>query len=213
VNTASGISVFKVVEGCMLIGAGGHARVAAATMMRLGAPLLAILETDAARIGEALAEVIVTADTGQIDQPLHIAIGSNSARRRVDAVRRGAFWRTLIHPDALIAPAVEIGDGSLIGMGAMVQTGAHIGRHVIINTGAVIEHDNWIGDFAHVGPGAVLGGDVRVGEAALIGAGAVILPGMHVGANAVVGAGAVVTRPVRAGETVTGVPARVVARP
>jgi sugar O-acyltransferase (sialic acid O-acetyltransferase NeuD family) len=200
------------IRSCALIGAGGHARVVAATLIRLGVPLGAVFEADPARVGESLGGVAVAADVGRTDLPLHIAIGSNGARRRIAEARPGATWLSLIHPDARIASDVEIGEGTLIGMGALVQTGARIGRHAIINTGAVVEHDNHIGDFAHVAPGAVLAGDVVVGDGALIGAGAVILPGIHIGPGAVVGAGAVVTRHVGAGETVMGAPARVTAR-
>jgi len=200
------------VRGCALIGAGGHARVVAATLARLGLSLEAVFDADPARAGALLGGVAIAADAGRTDIPLHIAIGSNAARRRIAASRPGAIWLSLVHPDARLAPGVEVGEGALIGMGALIQTGARIGRHAIINTGAVVEHDNRIGDFAHVAPGAVLAGDVVVGEAALIGAGAVILPGLHIGVGAVVGAGAVVTRPVGEGETVTGAPARVTAR-
>lgn len=192
-----------------MIGAGGHARVVAATLVRLDAVLEAVFELDPERVGKTLGGVTVTLDTGRIDLPLHIAIGLNEARQRIDAARPDASWRTLVHPDARIAPRVQIGEGSLIGMGALIQAGARIGRHVIINTGAIVEHDNWIGDYAHVGPGVVLSGDVRIGEGAMVGAGAVILPGVHIGKGAIVGAGAVVTLPVSDGETVVGVPARV----
>ena len=179
----------------------------------MGAPVRAVFDSDRARVGQTLCDVPVTEDDNREDLPLHIAIGSNGARRRIDAARPNAVWRTLIHPDARIAPNVEIGDGSLIGMGALVQAGARIGRHVIVNTGAIVEHDNRIGDFAHIAPGAVLSGDVQIGEGALIGAGSVILPGIRVGSWSVVGAGAVVTRAVGDGETVVGVPAQAVSRP
>lgn len=199
--------------GCALIGAGGHAGVVAATLLSRGERVLAVFDLDPARIGDLLGRTPVMADFGKIDLPLHIAIGSNSVRRTIDGARPGAVWRTLFHSDARIAPDVQIGEGSLIGMGALVQTGARIGRHVIINTGAIVEHDNRIGDFAHVAPGAVLSGDVQIGEGALIGAGAVILPGVRVGSWSVVGAGAVVTQAVEDGATVVGVPARAVSRP
>ena len=138
------------VQGCALIGAGGHARVVAATLTRLGLPLEAVFDADPVLVGALLGGIKIEADTGRTDVPLHIAIGSNGARRRIAAARQGAVWLSLIHPDARLAPGVEIGEGALIGMGALVQTGARIGRHAIINTGAVVEHDNRIGDFAHV---------------------------------------------------------------
>lgn len=193
-----------------LIGAGGHARVVASSAARMGLILKAVLDTDPARIGAALGGVAVTPDAGQVEGPLHIAIGANAVRRRIAEFRPDAAWIAVIDREAKVADHAKIGDGALIGMGACVQTGARIGRHVIVNTGAIVEHDCIVGDFAHIAPGAVLTGEVRIGEGVLIGAGAVVLPGLTIGDGAVVGAGAVVTRPVAAGVTVVGSPARAV---
>lgn len=193
-----------------LIGSGGHARVVASSAKRIGLALKAVLDTDPTRIGALLGGVAVTADEGQDEGPLHIAIGANAVRRRIAEARPDAVWIAVVDPEARVADDAEVSDGALIGLGACVQTGARIGRHVIVNTGAIVEHDCVVGDFAHIAPGAVLTGDVRIGEGALIGARAVVLPGLTVGDRAVVGAGAVVTRSVEAGVTVAGCPARVV---
>lgn len=191
-----------------LIGSGGHARVVAASAHRGGAALKAVFDTAPERVGHLFRNVTITADSGQFDTPLHVAIGSNEARRKVVQARPHALWSSVIDPRADVAEDAEIQEGALIGLGACVQTGARIGRHAIINTGAVVEHDCIVGDFAHVAPGAVLTGGVTIGEGALIGAGAVVLPGLNVGDWARVGAGSVVTRSVGAGDTVVGSPAR-----
>lgn len=193
-----------------LIGAGGHARVVASCATRSGLELKAVFETDAARVGHALAGVVIGADVGTIEGPAHVAIGSNRIRYTVVAARPDALWTAIVDPTAKVAEAVDIQQGALIGLGACVQTGARIGRHAIINTGAIVEHDCVVGDFAHIAPGAVLTGGVRIGAGVLIGAGAVILPGLNIGDWATVGAGSVVTRSVGAGETVAGSPARIV---
>ena len=193
-----------------LIGAGGHARVAAACARRAGLVIGAVLDADPDRIGQTVGGVVVEIDDQRGEGVFHLAIGSNRTRRDLALVRPGADWGTIIDPHASLADDAGCEVGVLIGMGARIQTGAWLGRHVIVNTGAIVEHDSVVGDFAHIAPGSILTGGVRIGEGVLIGAGAVILPGLEVGDWAVVGAGAVVTRPVEAGETVVGAPARLV---
>jgi sugar O-acyltransferase (sialic acid O-acetyltransferase NeuD family) len=192
----------------ILIGAGGHAGVVAASARRGGLTVSAVLDADPDRVGQTFAGLTVEADTGSVDGIFHAAIGHNGVRRRVVEARADARWATVIDPSATLAEDVAIGDGVLIGMGARVQTGVRIGAHVIVNTGAIIDHDSVLGDFVHVAPGAVLTGGVVVGQGVLIGAGAVVLPGLSIGDGAVVGAGCLVTRSVAAGETVIGSPAR-----
>lgn len=190
-----------------LIGAGGHARVAAACARRAGLVIGSVLDADPDRIGQVVGGVEVTADDQRGDSLFHLAIGSNRTRRDLAFARPGADWATIIDPDASLADDVICDVGILIGMGARIQAAARLGRHVIVNTGAIVEHDCVVGDFAHIAPGAVLTGAVRVGEGVMVGAGAVVLPGLTLGDWAVVGAGAVVTRSVEAGATVVGNPA------
>lgn len=192
---------------CILIGAGGHARVVAASLAP--ADLLAVLDVDPERIGRPLAGRIVEADDGAPRPgPLHLAVGDNARRRRLAESRPTALYRVILDPAALIARDARIAEGTYIALGAAIQAGASVGRHAIVNTRAIVEHDGVLGDFCHLAPGAILTGGVRVGAGALIGAGAVVLPGLSVGEGAIVGAGAVVTRDVAAGEIVMGAPAR-----
>jgi len=187
--------------------------VVASSALRRGLILSAVLDTGPDRAGHRLAGLMIEPDTGAPEGLFHVAIGSNRIRHDIVTARPNAGWVTIIDPAAILAGDVEIGEGSLIGMGACVQAGARIGRHAIVNTGAIVEHDCVVGDFAHVAPGAVLTGGVRIGEGGLVGAGAVILPGIQIGDWATVGAGAVVTRPVAADHVVTGSPARALELP
>lgn len=197
---------------CGIIGSGGHACVVAATLANLNMRLAAVFDTDVQRIGQPFGELTVQIDDPRSGLPVHIAIGSNSARRRVaeEWEKHGhrVEWQTLIHPTAQIAEGVVLGDGVLVGMGAIIQAGAAIGNHVIINSGALVEHHCVIGDYAHLAPGAILGGGVFVGADVLVGLGSVVLPGVVICDGATIGAGSVVTRSVSAGATVMGAPAR-----
>jgi len=201
----------------IIYGGGGHAKVIIDIVHKARRYQIAgLIDDDPAKRGEKLLgeEVIGTfADLRRLcDEAtgLIIGIGDNRARCRV--------WERLqplsisyfcaIHPTAVLAEEVEIGEGAVVMAGAIVNSCTRIGRHAILNTGSCIEHDCRVGDFAHIAPGAVLCGAVQVGNLSLVGVGAKVLPGVSIGREAIVGGGAVVTRDVADGMCVVGVPAR-----
>ena len=196
-------------RSCAILGAGGHAKVAISALRSAGWTVTGAYDDDAALLGRQINGVAVLGDVAAgfaTGLPLHIAIGSNRARRSL--AERGRDWATAVHATALLDAAAEVGEGSLVCMGAIVQVDARVGRHVIVNTGAIVEHDCLIGDFVHLAPGVKLAGAVEVGEGAMIGLGAQVLPGLTIGAGATVGAGAVVIRSVPEGQVVAGCPAK-----
>jgi acetyltransferase EpsM len=141
------------------------------------------------------------------DLPFLLAIGNNRVRAKL-ASRLSTQFTTAIHPSAVVASNVTVGDGSVIFAQAVLQPNSQVGEHAIINTSAGIDHDCHISNFAHISPNATLCGNVRVGEGSHIGAGATIIEGIRVGRWSTVGAGAVVIRDVPDFTTVVGCPAR-----
>lgn len=141
-----------------------------------------------------------------------LAFGHCNARLNLSAIARdvGLDLVTAIHPKAVIASDVLVGDGSVIVAGAVINPGTQICENAIINTCASVDHECLIGDGAHIGPGAHLGGRVIVERAAWVGIGATIKDRVRIGANSIVGAGAVVLNDVPKDSVVFGVPARVV---
>ena len=198
----------------ILIGAGGHAKVVWDTMRAMGAQVIAVLDDDEKIWGHAFMNLKVEGPTTRISEfqaeGAIIAIGDNPARRQMyeRVSRQDVPLLNVIHPTAVIAPAVELGKGIVVFANVVVNIGTRIGDNVILNTACTIDHDCIIGAHAHVAPGAHLAGGIRVGAGALIGIGAAIIPNIRVGDWSIVGAGSVVVRDVPAGATVVGSPAR-----
>ena len=151
-----------------------------------------------------------TSDAESIDGVLFVAIGNAKKRQQLMEKYRDREQPVLVHPNAVIACDVEIGEGSVVMAGAVINTGATIGRGVIVNTSSSIDHDCVIGDYVHVAVGAHICGNVLVGNMTWIGASATIIQGIKIGSEVMIGAGAVVVRDVLAVGMYVGVPAKMV---
>ena len=135
----------------------------------------------------------VVREVARFHQPTNrqlIAVGNNADRKR-EAERLSGPFALLVHPCAMVAQDVDIGDGTIVMAGVVVQPDTSIGRHCILNTNCSVDHDCILGDYVHIAPGAVLCGNVTVGEGALVGAGAVCVPGAVIPPWSLVKAGTV----------------------
>jgi sugar O-acyltransferase (sialic acid O-acetyltransferase NeuD family) len=204
----------------IMIGAGGHARVVAEALKAEGRVLAGFVTPDAEsgsgvmqdiqRIGSdedllvfGPADVLLVNGIGSAGRPL----ARRSAFERFKAA--GFAFTGVVHPSAIIASDVIMGEGAQVMAAAVLQPGVRLGRNALINTGAIVDHDTNIFDHAHVATGARLAGTVTLGEGAHVGAGASVINNVRIGAGAIVGVGAVVLRDVDAGTVVTGVPAKI----
>ena len=204
----------------VIVGAGGHARVVADVIRLSGAyHIRGFLDNQSPqRRGQSYEGSQILGGEEMLarlreDGVTHaaVAIGDNAARLRTceELRQHGYELPALVHPRAIIAAGVKVGDGSVVFAGAIINSASSIGRVAIINTAATIDHDCVLGDAVHIAPGAHLAGSVSVEQCALVGVGAAVRPGIRIGRNAVVGVGAAVVNDVAAGTTVIGVPARV----
>lgn len=201
-----------------VFGASGHAKVVIDSIARGGDYEVAFLaDDDAAKAGQLFfghriqggREALIARRT-DIDSGM-VAIGDNAARAAVAAWLEQAGFRFVraVHPNAVVAGSVSVGEGALIAAGAVLQPETRIGAHAIVNTGASVDHDCDVGRFAHIAPGCRLCGGARIGERALIGAGSVVIPGVRIGAGATIGAGSVVTQDIADGARAAGSPCKV----
>ena len=101
-------------------------------------------------------------------------------------------------------------------MGAIINIGAEIGEGTMIDMGAILGGRAIVGKHCHIGAGTGLAGvvepasadPVRVDADVLIGANAVVIEGVHIGEGAVVAAGAIVIHDGAPHTEVAGAPAR-----
>lgn len=190
----------------LVIGAGGHGRVAADIAKCCGYDQIAYLD-DADRDG-----VIGTvADHKNYidDADFFVAIGNSTIRERIqnELTRAGASVVNLIHPSAVIADSVRIGRGVMIAAGSIINVDAVLGDGVIINTAASVDHDCVVGDYVHVSVGSHVCGTVCIGKHTWIGAGATVINNINISGGCMIGAGAVVVKDITASGVYKGVPA------
>ena len=205
----------------VIVGAGGHGKVVLDILRRdPDVKVIGFVDDDKTSHGKIIDGIPVLGGLSSLPEliPLYkmdgatIAIGDNIVRARLfDKMKElGLKPQRAIHPDALIARDVEIGEGVVIAAGVAISVGTRIGNNVIINTGVVIDHDNIIEDHTHISPGVNLAGRVTVGKYTQVGLGATVVEDLTIGGNTTIGAGAVVLSDVPANATAVGVPARVI---
>lgn len=203
----------------VIIGAGGHAKVVAGTLLAAGFSVEGLVDADPALAGKRVLGLPVLGGDEILEgrDPAGLLLangigstGNSGVRRKVfDRFKsRGFSFVTLRHPAAVVSAEVGLAEGAQVMAGAVIQPGCRIGANSIVNTGARIDHDCRIGDHAHIAPGAVLCGTVTVGDAAHVGAGAVVVQNIVVGNDVLVAAGATVTHHIDNARRVAGTPAR-----
>lgn len=203
---------------CILIGAGGHAKVLVDCLLRQDVPILGFLECNAALHGTRVCGLPVLGGDAELARHapgtvlLVNAVGSVSSlasRRSVfEALKqKGYEFLTIMHPSVVLGAGVRLAEGTQVMAGAIIQPDVTVGKNSIVNSGALIDHDTVIGSHVHVSPGCVLSGGIRVGDGTHVGAGATVIQGISIGALCLVAAGSVVIRDVPDGAEVMGVPA------
>lgn len=210
-------------NGYVIIGAGGHAKVVIDSLKMQGKEILGL--TDAKYHEGMYCEGFPVVGTDECLERLFSEgvgnaamgighVGNYQIRQKVyDYARHVGFsFPNIIHPAAVIADSVLPGNAGFFNAGCIVNAGAGIGDLCIVNTAAIIEHEVCLGYGVHIAPGATILGAAHIGENSFIGAGSIVLPGVHVGKRCIVGAGSIVLHDVEDDSVVAGNPARVLRR-
>ena len=191
----------------IIIGASGHGKVIADIAAKNGYRDIVFLDDDES-VKECAYWPVIGKTTKAPDGEIFVAVGNAETRKRMMKRYEDRTQPVLIHPSAVVADGVEIGDGSVVMAGAVVNPGTKIGEGVIVNTSSSIDHDCVVGDYCHIAVGAHLCGTVTVGKDTWIGAGATVSNNVKICGGCTIGAGAVVIKDIEQQGTYIGVPAK-----
>lgn len=200
----------------VILGAGGHGRIAAEIAELTGWKEIVFLDPKWRENPLSGVWPVIDDDRDDVllSQPTNsfffAGIGDNARRAglQMRLEKLGLPMAKLVSPNAVVSKYAELAPGCLISAGAVVSVGVRVARGAIVNTCACVDHDSVVGPFSHVAPGAHLAADVTLGEGSLVGIGANVRNGISIGAHATVGAGATVVSMIAAHRTVVGTPAK-----
>ena len=205
----------------VLIGGGGHCKVAISILKKLDNFEIAGI-VDNYKADSFISGIKITGTDDDLKDiyksGMHyalITVGStkdNTKRYRLFKMAKeiGYKFPVIISPEAIVDESVKIDKGTVIMPGSIINIASSIGKNCIINTGAIIEHDCKIGDYCHIAPGVHISGAVNIGELSFIGIGATIIQGIKIGRNVTIGAGSVVIKDIPDNVMVVGNPAKII---
>jgi sugar O-acyltransferase (sialic acid O-acetyltransferase NeuD family) len=191
-----------------IIGASGHGKVVANIARLNGYDAIEFLDDNEALTYCGEYPVVGKTDKA-VDGDVFVAIGNADILERLSQHRK---LITLIHPNAVIADGVEIGEGTVVMAGVVINAGAKIGSGCIVNTASSIDHDCIVGDYVHIAVGAHLCGTVSVGGKTWIGAGATVSNNVNICGGCMIGAGAVAIKDIKIQGTYVGVPVKMISK-
>lgn len=203
----------------IVLGAGGHAKVLIEALLKSGNLIAGIVDPDPKLADVEILGVHVLGGDNVVNEfsPFEIQLVNGLGSVGLPVKRQQLFERfkgmgykfaTVVHPSAVVALDVVLGEGVQVMAGVVIQSGCCIGFNSIVNTRASVDHDCIIGDHVHIAPGVTFSGCVNFGIGSHIGTGATVIQGISIGRSCLVAAGAVVTKNITDGVMVRGVPAR-----
>lgn len=209
-------------EEVLIIGSSGHAKVIINIFEEHGGHRVVGLIDDHRPVGSETLGRRVLGGFDKIpdllkERPgcsMFIAVGDNAARKsivaKLERISIPMKFASAIHPSAIIAKSVCLGDGVAIMAGAVINGPSRIADFCIVNTRSSVDHDCTLDEFSSLAPGVSLGGNVRVGHCSALGIGAVVKHGVTIAEHTVIGAGSVVLKDCGSRAVYFGVPARFV---
>ena len=191
----------------IIIGASGHGKVVADIATLCGYDDIVFLDDDES-VKKCAGWPVIGKSTEAPDGEVFVAVGNAETRKRLMELYKERVQPILIHPSAVIAKGVEIGEGTVVMAGSVINPEARIGKGVIVNTSSSVDHDCVVEDFCHISVGAHLSGTVVVGTRTWIGTGAIVSNNINICGGCIIGAGAVVIKDIDEPGTYVGVPAK-----
>lgn len=210
-----------MMQKCVIVGAGGHARSVASSLLRknefqiqhiVDIAHLPVLNKDEKVLGIPVlssSDLLKTLEQLKIKN-IFIAIGDNQKRKALYAQlkNQGYLFPNHIAITATLCQEVQLGDGNIILENTFVGPLCKIGSNNILNSGSVFEHESILGSHSHLGPNSSVAGRVTLGDLVFMGIGSATIPNLKIGNEVILGAGSTFIRNVERPGVYVGVPAQ-----
>lgn len=154
----------------IIIGAGGHGKVSAETILKTGQWNIVGFCDDNVPEGTVITDDIRVVSTLQNIENIAfdhfiVAMGNNPLRKEIFHKLKSRFIpATIIHPFTSISSHAKIGVGSIVLPGAVISHGTQVGENCIIGSNVHIDHESTIGSHSHIGNGSSIGSNCTVEE-------------------------------------------------
>jgi sugar O-acyltransferase (sialic acid O-acetyltransferase NeuD family) len=138
------------------------------------------------------------------------AIGNIDIKKELIKILKnhGAEFITFIHPTAIVADTVQIGEGGVVCPFALISDRAIISDFVMLNFYASCAHDTNIGKYSILSPYATMNGFSELEENVFLGTHATITSQVKVGANSKISANSAAMKNIPQNSFVFGVPGK-----
>jgi sugar O-acyltransferase (sialic acid O-acetyltransferase NeuD family) len=146
---------------------------------------------------EEVESVYPPADYGMLVAVQAHRMNKLRAEKYRQAKEKGYRLISYVHPQAIVAPEVTMGDNCFIAEGAILRPFLTIGNNVIVMPGATLGHHTVIKDHCFIGNRAVVMSVVTLEPYCFVGPNATVLEALTIGAEALIGGGAVIQENVK----------------
>lgn len=188
-----------------LFGNGGHAK---EVMLQLGrGDLVRFVDDKFYTEGDDLVLPLSSFDPNEYE--IMIAVGNSFDRARVERkMPISTKYFTFIHPTAIVANDVKMGEGCFIGAFSFVSCNVNLGNHCLLNRSVHIGHDSIVGDFFSAMPGVIVSGGVSIKNRVYLGTNCSTKENVKIGSDVTIGAQACVASDLLDMGIYVGVPAK-----
>jgi sugar O-acyltransferase (sialic acid O-acetyltransferase NeuD family) len=154
----------------LIIGAGGHAKVVAETVLLQSEYTIVGFVDDSIALGTTIINnYSVVSDIINIDNIIFdefvVAIGNNTIRKNIfESLKNRHKAATIFHKNAVISSFSKISAGTVILACAIISFGVEIGENCIINAMTLIDHESTIAANCHIAQGVIIGSNCSIQE-------------------------------------------------
>lgn len=208
------LASFHDMKPLVLLGAGGFALEAANWAFDAGFSVHAMFDESFEIPQGPVVRIPILSEIRSFDNRYCFLPAVGNIKTRDHLLKRAMFetemvpTEPVIHPSAVVSKFAKVAYGSIVCPQAVVSPGVEIEAYALLNLGCTVGHGTKIGLNVNIAPGANISGNVEIGSRVYIGSNAFIRENITIGKGATIGAGAVVVKDVPENTVVVGNPAR-----